>query len=192
MKQQTISRKNLAILYKSVCSGWQAKINDVLKEQQFNDEIDAPEELILQAYKEADDKQKKLLEKYFNINLPKSISSRIKSFDDILDILGLEEEDVLPWKNPKNKNKKSQNALAKIQCITEVYNEGTILDWANHSQYKWAPYFRKGSPGGWAFDYVCSWTDLAHLPSGCYYKSREGAEDAIKKFMDIYIDYLPS
>lgn len=192
MKQQTISRKNLEILYKGVCSSWRNVITKELEAQQFNNEIIASEEMILKGWKEADSKQKALIEKYFVINQPKSISSRVKNFENILEILGKDEEDVIPWKNPKTKTKKSQNALARIQCITEVYNEGIELDWNNTNQYKWAPYFRKSPLGGWAVYCVDCWDGSAAPPSGCYFKSKEDGEDAVKKFMDIYIDYLPS
>ena len=47
-----------------------------------------------------------------------------KNWKDVLRYSGKKESDILPWKNPKNKQQVSQNAFAKIQVISEVLNEG--------------------------------------------------------------------
>lgn len=186
---QKISRKDLSVLYSKVCDSWKQTIDGIIEEQKFNDEIEAPQELIKKGYGEADASQKTLIERYFV--LPKSIISRIKTFDDILMISGKSYEEILPWKDPKTKEQKSQNAFAKIQLISEVYNEGEILNWGNHSQYKWYPWFEKKALVGWVFDcsYCCD--GGAAMGSGCYFKSKELSDDAAKKFPEIYIDYLP-
>lgn len=142
-------------------------------------------------YKTADSNFKTILEEtfgkdFFNIK----ITDRVKNFDDILRISGKKLEDILPWKNPINKNEISQNALAKIQLITEVYNEGKVLDWDNSNRYKCMPYFRK-SGSGWLFTYCAYWNSYCYGGSVSYYYSSELAEDAAKKFIDIYNEYLP-
>jgi hypothetical protein len=70
-----------------------------------------------------------------------------------------------------------------------VYNEGEVLDWDNKSQYKYLPYLeKKGS--GWLFRGTFSWRDGSSGPCTFHYKSRETAEQGVKKFLQIYIDYI--
>jgi hypothetical protein len=65
LTQQTISRSNLKAIHSQVCSKWQAKIEDKLKENIFDETISVPKDLLIEAFKEADSDQTKLLLKYF-------------------------------------------------------------------------------------------------------------------------------
>ena len=119
------------------------------------------------------------------------IIDRIKNFDGILNILGKSYSDILPYKTPKTKAQISQNAFAKIQCITEVYNEGWIQDLTNYNQYKYYPCFKKNALDRWVFCYCFAWNSVAFGGFGSYFKTPELANDASTKFIDIYNDYLP-
>ena len=126
------------------------------------------------------------------IPIPKSIIERVNSFEDILKISGKTLKEILPWQNPINKQQKSQNALAKIQLITEVFNEKQKEDWKNNTQYKYSPYFQRNAHGGpWSFYSSYLWFSGASLCFGCYFKTKELSDNAGKKFIDIYKDYLP-
>jgi len=65
LTQQTISRSNLKAIHSRVCSKWQAKIEDKLKENIFDETISVPKDLLIEAFEEADLDQTKLLLKYF-------------------------------------------------------------------------------------------------------------------------------
>jgi hypothetical protein len=65
LTQQTISRSNLKAIHGKVCSKWQAVIEDKLKENIFDESIFVPNDLLIEAFKEADLDQTKLLLKYF-------------------------------------------------------------------------------------------------------------------------------
>ena len=65
MSTQSISRKNLQIIHSKVCSKWQGRIEEKLKENLFSDSIEVDNGLILQAFEEADGSQRVLLSKYF-------------------------------------------------------------------------------------------------------------------------------
>ena len=123
MKNQTIKRSDLKIIYNNVCQDWQNTIKDLLLWQEGSS-IEISEELIQKGYNQADSEQKKLIEKYFKISTPKSIIDKIKTFDDVLETANLTLNEVIPWKNAKTKRQKFQNAVAKIQLIAEVLNEG--------------------------------------------------------------------
>lgn len=187
MKTQQISRDNLKELYDVVCSDWKEVIKEHLSTQSFSDKISVKEEVINEAYKEANKDQKTLLEKFFKIETPKSIIDRINTFQDILTISGNTISDIIPWGNHGNKhNKISQNALAKIQLITEVYNEGEILDWKNTNVPKYTVY--KNVLGGRLW--VDGYCGICLCPAGFYFVSREKAEDAMKKFPEIFEDFF--
>lgn len=144
-----------------------------------------------QIYKTAAPELKRILEESF----PKGffstkITDRIDDFSDILKELGKTLDEVIPWKNPKTKEQKSQNALAKIQCITEVYNERVQIDFNNDNQRKWYLWWERKS-SGWVLDWVSCICSFALVGFGCYFTSEENARDAANKFKDIFIDYLP-
>lgn len=68
MKTQTISRCDLSAIYPLVCDGWKKKIAEHLVEQCNTDTIVVSNDLIKQAYAAADNDQKKLLQKHFDIS----------------------------------------------------------------------------------------------------------------------------
>ena len=193
MKTQLISRENLNKIYLKACSGGQSKIDVALKEQRFNDKIEVGEKELLEGYAAADMPLKKLIKEYFEINIPKSIIKQVGDFDDILRISGKKLKDIIPWKEPKNKQQISQNAFAKIQLISEVYNEGWIPDFNNSNESKYFPYFEKNAPGGWGFCGSCSygWSSFCRYGFGSLFKTRELSDNAGIKFLSIFKEYLP-
>ena len=189
-KTQKIKRTDLAKIYPQVCNDWQKRIAETLIKQINSSMIEVSNDDVLQAYKEADSSKKELILKYFEIKEDITPIEKIKTFDDILRISGKKLKDILPYPKPKNKAQVSQNALAKIQLITEVYNEDTILDWNDHNQYKYIPWFKKVGSCWVVYDYF-GFGFSADAGFGSYYKSSKLALDASKKFIDIYKDFLP-
>lgn len=76
------------------------------------------------------------------------ITDRIQSFDDVLECLNINDL-LLPFRNPITQEEKSINAMLKLLKIVEAYNEGTVLNWKDTSQYKHWPY-KYCSGGGWS------------------------------------------
>jgi hypothetical protein len=147
-------------------------------------------------YKVDNSELKSLLEKSFEKKeLSSDIKDRINNFSDVLSEIGKTEDEIIPWKSPINKNQRSLNANARIQAITEAYNEGEVLDFTNKTQPKYYLWFERKSSahgGGWSL-YVVNYNYCyyAHLGSGCYFKRKEDAMDAYKKFKDVWDEYLP-
>ena len=143
-------------------------------------------------YKTASEEFKTVLETTFGKEMfSEKITDRVKSWEDVVDILEEQGESVvLPYKLAKTKQQYSINALYKIQCISKVLNEGWEPDFNNSNEHKYYPWFDYKNTG-WGFysvswDYVCS-----DSPFGCYYKTKELAEYSSKVFIDIYKEYLP-
>lgn len=146
---------------------------------------------ILEAHKSACNDWKKRIEQQFPDAFPKKLTERIKSFDDILKISGKTESQVLPYRNPQNKNEIAINAYAKIQLVSEVLNDGWVADFNNQNEAKWYPWFEKKS-SGWVLG-SCGYCDCLYAAAGagCFYKSEELALFAGKTFLDVYKEYLP-
>jgi hypothetical protein len=148
------------------------------------------ESFIQEAHKAACDTWKKKLEKQFPDAFPKDITYKVKTWEDLLKIAGKDSNQVLPYRNARSKNEISQNALAKVQLISEVLNQGWTPDWNNHNEYKYYPYFEK-TKSGWV---VCSYVNglrIAYYAAGMYFKSSELALFAGNTFLDIYKELLP-
>lgn len=141
-------------------------------------------------YKTAGSDLKELLEANFGSSFfSNKIIDRIQTFDDVLEEAGKTYEEVVPWKNPRTKAQKSQNALAKLQLISEVYNEEKELDFDDLNQYKYYNWFRKDN-GKWVF-FLVDYTFVVCLgPFGLFFYTEELAIDAKNKFESIYIDLL--
>lgn len=69
-KIYTVTREALGEIHRRVCSSWKANIEDLLREQRFNNEIEVPIHLIRQAWSDADPKHKEWLTKN-GLELPK-------------------------------------------------------------------------------------------------------------------------
>jgi len=146
---QTISKKNLKVIYLAVCQRWQKTLQDILLWSEGS-EVELSNELILKGYNEADENQKKLIKKYFKIE-DLDITSKVKNFKDILKLSGKTLKEILPYQKPIAENQVKLNALAKIQLIEEVLNQGWKPTWNNFNEYKYYPYFELQKVG-FAFD----------------------------------------
>ncbi len=185
---QKINRKNLHTLYESVknCSTWKNKIDQILTEQKFNNEIEVEDSVINDAYSQADTNQKKLLKQYFT--LPESIIDTINGIDDIYTILKIER--ILPYPKPSSKFERHLNACYDIPHITKAYNGNVILDFLNKSQRKYYIWWER-TAGGWVLGGVSDCYYCSRLGFGSYFATEEAAKDAAKKFKDVFLDYLP-
>lgn len=146
----------------------------------------------IKAYKNADDKNKKVLEDLFGKEnlITKDILQQIEGFLDCLCFVG-ETIDNLPFKTPKNNREKATNAFWMMDIITESYLDGTFIDWANSNQKKWSEWldnyssgsgFRLNGPG-------CAWA-LTNALGGArlFLDSKEKVLDRIKKFPQVIQD----
>lgn len=155
--------------------------------------IEITEEEAIQYYNSSNDNGfKALLEKQFGVGFwkPKNIINQVKDFNDILRISGSKLEDILPYKNPRNKKQISQNNFAKIQLIEEVLNQGWAPDWNNHNEYKYYPYFEHKIQGGWVYCGYCDRNFSSFTAEVAYFKSPELAIFVGKTFIKEYSDFL--
>ena len=178
--------------------------------------IQIQQENVLNAYKNASDEQKELLEHLFGREVfkPVDVKERIKTFADAAKAVGI--EDPEEWESGYSDVEPDILAYFKLRIITKALNEGWEPKFIP-GEYRWAPYFllytkeeiekmnaetrarvvyRSSSNalanGGVSYAYALydSASVVANIGSRLAFKSEELAEYAGKQFTEIYADFI--
>ena len=178
--------------------------------------IQIQQENVLNAYKNASDEQKELLEHLFGREVfkPVDVKERIKTFADAAKAVGI--EDPEEWESGYSDVEPDILAYFKLRIITKALNEGWEPKFIP-GEYRWAPYFLLytkeeiekmnaetkarvvfrssfyASAGGgvsYAVAYYDSASVYAYVGSRLAFKSEELAEYAGKQFTEIYADFI--
>ena len=178
--------------------------------------IQIQQENVLNAYKNASDEQKELLEHLFGREVfkPVDVKERIKTFADAAKAVGI--EDPEEWESGYSDVEPDILAYFKLRIITKALNEGWEPKFIP-GEYRWAPYFLlytkeeiekmnaetrarvvyrsnyvANASGGvsYAYAYYDSAHVFANVGSRLAFKSEELAEYAGKQFTEIYADFI--
>lgn len=178
--------------------------------------IQIQQENVLNAYKNASDEQKELLEHLFGREVfkPVDVKERIKTFADAAKAVGI--EDPEEWESGYSDVEPDILAYFKLRIITKALNEGWEPKFIP-GEYRWAPYFLLYTKeeiekmnaetrarvvcrssyfayafGGVSFAYANSDSAFvyASIGSRLAFKSEELAEYAGKQFTEIYADFI--
>lgn len=145
------------------------------------------------AYKSTDANGKKLLEELLGKEnlVPQKITDRIKTFDDVLEVLGGVPENlaILLNYNGNDGDLISSQAHLKLTLITRALNEGWTPDWSNSNEYKYVPWFKQKSGFGLSY-YDYGYWSASTVGSRLCFKTSELAVYAATQFADIYNDFL--
>ena len=86
----------------------------------------------------------------------------VKSFDDACEMLGVDNKNILPYKNPKSLKRKKANAIVKVNIIAQVLNDtdGYKPDWdvPANAENIYLPYFAENRECG-------HWFPMPHFKS---------------------------
>ncbi|MBF03218.1 MAG: hypothetical protein CMP76_07975 [Flavobacterium sp.] len=117
--------------------------------------------------------------------IPKIITERIKTFEDVLKELDIDPQD---FHTKTHRLDKDTKAYEQIKLIVKALNEGWTPDWSNSNEYKYFPWFKMGSPSGSGFRFRVydDWHSYSYVGSRLALKTKELAEHAGKQFEDIY------
>ena len=178
--------------------------------------IQIQQENVLNAYKNASDEQKELLEHLFGREVfkPVDVKERIKTFADAAKAVGI--EDPEEWESGYSDVEPDILAYFKLRIITKALNEGWEPKFIP-GEYRWAPYFLlytkeeiekmnaetrarvvcrshsyASAYGGVSYacaNYGSAAVD-ASIGSRLAFKSEELAEYAGKQFTEIYADFI--
>lgn len=180
----------------------------------MGDKITVQKEDILNAYNQASEEQKTLLENMFGKDIfkPNDIKERVKSFDDAVKILGNDNQAVIDYYDIATDTCTVDiPAFAKLKVIAEALNEGWEPQFTK-DEHHWYPWFvlwdKKGMKDKyevekkfWPFGsnlnktpncnlvYVNSVVH-SNLPASLAVKSEELAEYFGKQFIDIWVSFL--
>lgn len=177
--------------------------------------IQIQQENVLNAYKNASDEQKELLEHLFGSEVfkPADVRERIKTFADAAKAVGI--EDPEEWEEQYSDLEPDVLAYFKLRIITKALNEGWEPKFTV-GEYRWFPFFVlytkdeidkmdektrtrvvlrslnvSSTDGGVAC--VSAYYDSSHTVSDSgsrlAFKSEELAEYAGKQFTEIYADF---
>lgn len=178
--------------------------------------IQIQQENVLNAYKNASDEQKELLEHLFGREVfkPVDVKERIKTFADAAKAVGI--EDPEEWESGYSDVEPDILAYFKLRIITKALNEGWEPKFIP-GEYRWAPYFLlytkeeiekmnaetrarvvcRSNSYAYAHGGVSvavanydSASVSAHFGSRLAFKSEELAEYAGKQFTEIYADFI--
>ena len=178
--------------------------------------IQIQQENVLNAYKNASDEQKELLEHLFGREVfkPVDVKERIKTFADAAKAVGI--EDPEEWESGYSDVEPDILAYFKLRIITKALNEGWEPKFIP-GEYRWAPYFllytkeeiekmnaetrarvvfRSGSGAVAGGGVSCAYANydsacvFASIGSRLAFKSEELAEYAGKQFTEIYADFI--
>jgi len=152
-------------------------------------------ENVLTAYKNADANQKSLLTDLFPSVLT---TSDVFSFEQACSINGVNPDDIIPFKTPKNGDERSVNAYAmKIQIIrafNTLDNDGQPwkADWQNNDQAKYYPYYymNKSSGSGLSYGVCVNDISLSSVGSRLCLKNPDRTKQLLERFPQIEKDYM--
>ena len=174
-------------------------------------------ENILNAYNQATEEQKVLLENIFGKDIfhPKDIKERVKTFNDAVAILGNDNQIVIDYYAIANKTcAKDILAFAKLRVITESLNEGWKPKF-DDNEVRYYPWFYVYTKNEYerldednkksfhehnnsyvigdvfcAYAYSVSSHVNSYHSSQLAFRTQELAEYCGKQFIDIWSDYL--
>lgn len=153
----------------------------------FNKEIAVAE------FNNGDHKTKSALKNIFGEKFFQPITERIDSYQAACEELGLDPDEELPFKDPKNARQEAANAEVMLDIISEALLEGKELDWTDSTQEKWSPYFNNYKSGsGFRFDVsVCGWahTDASGGARLCV-DTKEKSDYFGQRFLPIWNKFL--
>lgn len=85
------------------------------------------------------------------------ITDRVKTFADACKVAKVKQADIIPFSGKKlRRRQKVANAHAKLDLIAEVLREGVVMDYSNHDQFKYRPWFEMSNKPGSGFRFIGS------------------------------------
>lgn len=150
------------------------------------------EQILRELYQRGSQEVKSLLEGSFSKELlSKSITDRIKTYEDACTELGIKPLDEA--KLIELGLTKHDIAYQKLATITKALNEGWVPDVCDDDVYRWYPYFRpNGAPSSFAVgDSGCDYSAAdAGSGSRLCLKSEELSNYCGKQFLDLWKEHI--
>lgn len=149
-----------------------------------NETISIDKAALIKSYNSADAKGKALLVKLHGKEVfEKSITERVKTFEDACKIVGITPSTVFT-----KADNKDDVAFKKLKVIAAALNQGWKPDWKNGDEYKYYPWFDLSS--GFELVSVDSYCQGSDVSSRLCFVSEDLARYAGTQFLSLYKDYM--
>lgn len=183
----TITRTELKAIHDIACNDWKTKLAKYASKDPFNDNIEFTQTQIQEMIQACTTAQLPIVREIFDIQ---DTMSKIDSLKSAISYLGEKDEEVQQLRLLQSCTGLARYIVAEQELVvlTKALNEGEILDWDNHSQYKYYSWWYLGS--NFRLSCVCSDYDSAYCSARLCFKNRELAEYAADKFKSTYKDYM--
>lgn len=120
----------------------------------------------------------------------------IKTFKDACEYLKLDSKSIIPDSSCfPEKHRKALDANAKLIIIVEAVNtidnngKEWFPDWTNPNEYKYYPWFEKGSSAsGFSYGDCVGWHSDTTIGSRLCFRTQEISEYVGTQFLDLYND----
>jgi hypothetical protein len=175
MENNKITREGLKELHDIACSTWKQKLENIANRNPFNCDITVSDDEINEMFTAADEKQLKVVKKYFT--KPESIIDKVKSYEDACKLLSI---NCIP-----------RSAYDRLKIIIKALNGGWKPDFNNPNQYKYYNWFKMRN-GEFVFDDTYYSYGYVSVPSTLYLKSNEltrhASKIALKEYEEFYLE----
>lgn len=125
------------------------------------------------------------------------ITERVKTYQDICAIDGVDPINSLPYPEPKSEEEIAVNSFSKAIRICRILNEGWQPDWNNDDEYKYYPWFdmetyddQVGSGVGFSCYGYLFGGSVSAVGSRLVFKSSDLAKFAGTVFLEVYRGYM--
>lgn len=186
MKTIKIKKKEFKKLYDIACVNWKPKLEDKLKPFLFSEDVEFEQGFVDEMEKACTKEQKVIFEKIFakflNTN---SDLFKIKTYSELCKKYKIKKLKISDFKFLPIEQREKALAYHQIRTIEKIYNGDWVIDWKNHSQYKYFPWFEYKFGQGLVYDcslyrYSCSDGPVA------YFKDEKTSIFIGKVFINIY------
>jgi hypothetical protein len=181
-----VKKNEFEKLYSIACDTWKEKFKNLLKDFIFSDNIEFKEEFIEEMRKACTADQLTIFNEIFKDYIPKNLFEGISDYKSFCIKSNHSELILSDFKH--SIDPKRAFALEKLEQIKQYFNKGIALDWDNHNQQKWYPWYYTGS-GGLRFG-----RSYYHYRDFCggvaFFIDQETSDFVGKTFIDIYKDLV--
>jgi len=185
--KNSITREELKQIHDIACDSWKKKIKAFGSEDPFSAEIKFTEKQINEMITACTAEQLPIVKEIFDV---RDTWEDIKTVEDACKQLGEIDNEVLQLRLLKNTPNLERKVVAcqELVVISKALNNGIELDWDNHSEYKYFPWWYLGK--NFRLGAVNYYSDCSCVPSRLCVKSSELGNYSASQFKDIWKDYM--
>ena len=182
-----IKRSELQKIWEISCDTWKPKLAKYAQEDPFSETIKFTEKQINEMIQACDAKQLPVVKEVFDV---RDNWEDIKTVEDACKHLGEVDNEVRQLRllqNIPNLDRKV-TSCQELTVISKALNNGTELDWDNHNEYKYFPWWYLGK--NYRLYSMIYSSDNSSVPARLCVKSSEIGNYSATQFKDIWKDYM--